>query len=220
MYLDSRLMARARNASPFWHRACELVKGGIPGEALGGIHYREGEFAMKTSSEAGGVFGFDPGYLNDAGEFVDKGTPDECLRAIRTATAAICSTYQIEDNDINEDFFTACVVAAHELKGKIRLALDPQFKYLKDAIWGYNGRAWWHTASGSSDKTKAEADFSSYVMNDPLNHRTLYLVPPGKTVSEDGPDGMPITIVGPKFDTRPGAWIVYQELLARSRELA
>lgn len=218
-YLDVRLISRARLASPYWHRACELV-GALPGEALGGIHYREGEFAQHTATEAGGVFGFDPGYMNDAGELVEKGTKDECLRAIRTCTAAICSTYGIEDNDINDDFFTACVVAAHELKGKIRMAPDNGYKHIKDAIWGYNGRAWWHTPSGASDQTKMEADFSSYVMNDPLNHRTLYLVPPGKTVSQDGPDGKPITIFGPKFDTRPGAWIVYQELLARSRELA
>lgn len=219
-YLDPSLMARARAASPFWHRACELVQGGLVGEVLGGIHFREGEFAQHTRSEAGGVFGFDPGYMNDAGELVEQGTKDMCLRAIRTCTAAICATYGIEDNDINDDFYTACVVAAHELKGKIRLALDNDYKYLKDAVWGYNGRAQFHTPTGSSDKTKMDADFSSYVANDPLNHRTLYLVPPGKTVSQDGPDGTPITITGPIFDKRPGAWIIYRELLARSSDLA
>jgi len=220
MYLDARLIARARGVRPDWHRACELVGGGLPGDALGGLHYRESEFARTLAGEAGGPFGFDPGYLNDAGEFVGEGTPDECLRAIRTATAAICATYGVEDNDVSIDFFTACLVAAHELKGKIRMTPDGLGKYLKDAMWGYNGRAAWHTPSGKSDREKAEPDFSSYVMNDPLNHRTLYLVPPGKTVSEDGPDGRPITITGPKYDSRPGCWIVYQELMQRERELS
>ena len=233
-YLGADLMRLARAARPTWAKAGALV--GVPAEIVGGIHYRENEFGQKLPGEAGGPLGFDPGYMNDRGELVDAAQvtgPDgkpataedleaAALRAIRTCTAEICNDYGIDDGDVADDFFVACVVAAHELKRKLPKGIDAIGApgWWREALWRYNGAAAWHTPTGVSDRHLASAEYSSYVSNDPANRPALLLVPADHAITQETPAGDRVALRGPVYDHRPGAWIIYHELVTRAAELA
>lgn len=109
---------------------------------------------------------------------------------------AVLQRYDLSFQRVEADFLRAAVVSAYVLQSKVNFAIheattDPTL--LKDALWGYNGRFF------------GAADNSPYVANDPP-HRVLRIR--GSVIRADG---RRVRVDRP--DPRPGAWIIYQELL-------
>ena len=206
-YLSDRQMALIKKHLPIYQQACGLVQMGPP-LIMAGIHYREAEFA--TSSQVpGGAFQLDPG-----------GVGDELKNAIVKYTTMVCKLYGVPVKDIETDFFTACLVAVHELKSKVRVTtavLPIDDEALADAFWGYNGRSRHHTEFEQTQKGTMEPHWrwSPYVNNDPKNGVVLRITgtmpdpkDPTKRIKIDRPD------------PRPGALMIYREVRARQSELA
>jgi hypothetical protein len=93
----------------------------------------------------------------------------------------------------SRNFRFAVLAGAHHLKEKARCDLS-KWHCASDAAWGYNGRASWQ----KSDKE------SAYVWSDPKNGYPLKM-------KFRGSDGQFVEYV----DTRPGAMVVYRELILR-----
>ena len=156
----------------------------VPWQALAGVWYRE-SFSIAPPPTPGGSWQFDPvppsatlrSWLN---KYTDLSVTDKEKR-IKTGV---------------NDFETGCLFAAcllqHKVKGQ--LTLNSSDALIKDALWGYNGRAY------------GSADNSPYVMNGydkehyPL--RLIGTIPDGK--------GGRIKINNP--DLRPGAFVIYKQL--------
>lgn len=210
-YLGAGQVARVKQYLPEYTKACHTVNALIPPLALACIHYRESEFDTK-STIPGGPFQFDPGGSG-------KG---EVQKRIWDATVKICKKYGVKAEDIETTFSTACLVAAHELSSKIRGSIRSvdgtvDEDVLADALWGYNGRADCHTEAFQTGQGSEELSWqwSSYVAGDPQNGKTLKIR--GTVPDANAPNGRKL-IEHP--DLRPGALIVYRELVSRSKELA
>jgi len=197
-YLSDNQMALIKKHLPVYQQACGMA----------GIHYREAEFAT-FSQVPGGAFQLDPG-----------GTGDELKNAIVKYTAMVCKLYGVPVKDLETDFFTACLVAVHELKSKVRATTEItpiDDEALADAYWGYNGRSRHHTEFEQTQKGTMEPHWrwSPYVSNDPKNGIVLRITgtmpdpkDPTKRLKIDRPD------------PRPGALVIYREVRARQSELA
>jgi hypothetical protein len=108
----------------------------------------------------------------------------------------ILARFNLPFHRVEEDFFTAAVIAANHLQGKVMGRLHPDTVdevLIKDAFWGYNGRAY------------GAADDSPYVSNDPP---VRVLRVRGSVI---GPDGQRIFIDRPF--AKHGAIFIYRELL-------
>lgn len=205
-YLDARQIRVVRGLRGAYEAAVKLV-GGLPWQALAAIHYRENEFALRSTTP-GGPFQLDPG-----------GEGPDLRRRIEAYEDLVRKAYGIDGGSIETDLAFAALVAAHELRGKIRTELTrdeiADGDVLADALWGYNGRAPFHTSTGTADDKDWSWRWSPYVANDPKRGVVLRLrgtIPdasvPGGRRAIDRPDG------------RPGAFVVYRELIDRGGELA
>jgi len=206
-YLTKQQMLWVKDLRPAYILGCTVVGGGVPWESLAAIHYRENEFGM-VSRRPGGPFQLDPG--GSDGELKDR---------ITRHVHDVCQRYGQQYGSIEDNFTVACIVAADELKNKARGVIAKagvvDGDILADAFWGYNGRASNHTESGTKDPAKAHWCYSPYVANDPKRGVILRL---RGTVPDD-------TVPGGRRridieDQRPGALIIYRELVSRAAELA
>jgi hypothetical protein len=205
-YLHSRQLQAVRDLRSAYETAVRIV-GGLPWQAIAAVHFREAEFAQR-STIPGGPFQLDPG-----------GTGQELQERIEAYVAAVCKQYDVypAPGGIETDFALAAVVAAHELRSKVRAEIAAgclvDGEVLADALWGYNGRSKYHTASGQPDG-ESSWRYSPYVSNDPKRGVVLRI---RGTVPDATVQGGRRMIDRP--DPRPGAMIVYRELLARASEL-
>jgi hypothetical protein len=187
-YLKDRDLARIRLHWQEYDYAAKVV--GIPVEILPAIHYRESGLLdgwyshrmQQVRENIGGPFMLDLG--GDGPAFEAR---------IRAYEAKIFKLYVGEGPAprVSNNFDFACLVAAHELKTKMRKG-----KGLADAVWGYNGRA-----KGATLKTNA------YTWNNPIKgHKMIakYRDRHGEIVSY--------------IDERPGVMVIYGEILRLQKD--
>jgi len=206
-YLAKQQISRIRDLRRAYILGCTVVGGGIPWQALAAIHYRENEFGM-VSRRPGGPFQLDPG-----------GSEGELTVRIVQRVKDVCQRYGQQYGSIEDNFTVASIVAADELKNKARgviaKAVLVDEDILADAFWGYNGRASNHTEDGTKDPQRASWCYSPYVANDPKRGVILRLR--GTVPDDTVPGGRRRIDVE---DQRPGALIIYRELVSRAAELA
>ncbi len=165
-------------------RGENLVK--VPWQALAAIWYRE-SFSTDSPAVAGGPFQFDP-----------VPAPSQ-LQTMLQRYVEILTANQIQElvNQGVEEFASACIFAACHLRDVCRydLAVDKSDDAIKDAFYGYNGRAY-----GSSPND------SPYVMNNfDSAHSNMHII--GTLPANGG------RIHVDTIDLRPGAFTVYKQLL-------
>jgi hypothetical protein len=159
---------------------------GVPWQAVAAVWYRE-SFSVTPPKTLGGPFQFDPilepAIICNLLKFFTKLSELEIQHYARKGV---------------NDFETGALCAACWLRLKTKPVITPNVsdEVIKDAFYGYNGRAY-----GSADK-------SPYVMNG-LDEKHLNMVLRGTI--PDGKGGRKrIEIV----DKRPGAFTVYTQLKA------
>jgi hypothetical protein len=146
---------------------------GIPVAILPAIHLRESELRAgvysvrldKVVRNAGGPFMLDRGGDGSIA-FLDR---------IRAYEEKVFKLYKYPGSvapRVRRDFRFAALVAAHELKAKMR------GRGLADAVWGYNGRV-------------GEFALSAYVWNDPRAGKRLLLKRSRFGKPFEGPDERP-----------------------------
>ncbi len=160
-------------------------KAGVPVGLLPAIHYRESELYKgwwsprrhKVIASVGGPFGLDKG---------GEGTP-EFAKRIRAYEIKVFKFYGLQGEipHVANDFRFAALVAAHELKTKLRCR-----DCWTDAVWGYNGRASWTSMKRNP-----------YLFSDPRHGVRLTLR------YRDSKGGL---VSRP--DTRPGVMVLYHEI--------
>ena len=167
-------------------RAESLVH--VPWQAMAAIWYRE-SFSVTPPKTPGGPFQFDP-----------PNPPRSQLKASlkRYITALHESDIQQIVNDGVNVFSSACILAACHLRDKAKfvLANDHSDTAIKDAFYGYNGRAW-----------GPHPENSPYVMN---NFDTAHL---NMRIRGTVPDGNGGKKWIDTVDMQPGAFTVYKQLL-------
>ena len=166
---------------------------GVPWQAIAAVWYRENNLQL-ISARLGGPFQFDPPAqaleITNLLSSYTKLTADEIAEYIKAGI---------------DDFETGALVAACYLRHKSKAVLTPTCsdEDIKDAFWGYNGRAY------------GAADHSPYVMN-------------GWDKDHMGSDGKGMVLIGSlpdekdpskrievhTVDRRPGAFTVYTQLKA------
>jgi len=156
----------------------------VPWQVLAAIWYRE-SFSVTPPKTPGGPWQFDPvPPLSKLTYYLNKYT-----------TLSPDQKKQYTVKGIN-DFEAGGVFAACHLQSKVggRLSLDAPDELVKDALWGYNGRAY-----GSADK-------SPYVMNGfDEAHYPMRL----RGTIPDGRGGRKRVDIE---DRRPGAFTIYKQL--------
>jgi hypothetical protein len=181
-YLTKKDIQLIKKFMPEYKAAAKKI--GVPVLALPAIHYREsglrlGFYSFKRKvlvKNLGGPFMLDCG-----------GGGAEFTQRIREYEKKVFKLYYGDSQHtpkVSHQFWFACLVAAYELKTKMR---PDKWKdaLLPDALWGYNGRVTW-----------CGLESSSYVWNDPKNGHPLKMRVNGIE----------------SIDTRPGTMIIYQEL--------
>lgn len=185
-HLTDRDITRIKEFWPDYIYAARKV--GVPVPALPAIHYREADLFLglysakrkKANRNIGGPFMLDPG----GGK--------EFARRIRDHEIKIWKLYYGAGKapTVSRNFRFAAVVAAHELKSKLRCEAWT-YECLVDAVWGYNGRASW-----------TPVDENPYLWSNPSKNTQLifkYRNRQGELVSF--------------VDKRPGVMVVYSEIL-------
>ncbi|WP_303674760.1 hypothetical protein [Vampirovibrio chlorellavorus] len=157
---------------------------GVPWQAVAAVWYRE-SFSVTPPKTPGGPFQFDP--------VLQPETICNLLKFFTRLSSAEIEQYA--SKGIN-DFETGALCAACWLRLKTKPVITPEAsdEVIKDALYGYNGRAY-----GGADK-------SPYVMNGfDQTHRDMVL----RGTIPDGRGGRKwVEIV----DKRPGAFTVYKQL--------
>lgn len=159
---------------------------GVPWQAVAAIWTRE-SFSVAPPKTPGGPFQFDP----PLGKSI--------IRAVlkQYSSLSMAKIEEFATKGVN-DFETGayCCAAWLRIKCKPVLTVDSSDDVIKDAMYGYNGRAY-----GGADK-------SPYVMNGyDKDHVDMHL----KGTIPDGKGGRKkIDVV----DKRPGAFTVYKQLKA------
>ena len=222
-YLGPNEISRIRRFRPIYEKAASIV-GWLPWTALPPIHYRENDL-LERSQTVGGAFQLDPG-----------GPGDDLRKAIDEYVEIVGRLYSITLGNIETDFETAAIVGAHELKTKLRspaLIRPPLIDAgvdeaeLARGYLRYNGlgakltapdgttyRYYSERGQTGSGNPEASPDWSPYVANDPHSGRVLTM---RATQPDPSDPSKRISIQRP--DRRPGAIIIFREILARAAEL-
>ena len=180
--LNHGQIQRVKQVRPLLEKIEEVT--GVPWQAMLGIWYRE-SFSQAPPKTPGGPWQFDP--------IPSRGTQKGLLD--RFTQLSDSQKHEILEKGVN-DFYSGGVLAACFLRTKTRPVIHPGVadQVIKDAIYGYNGRAY-----GSADR-------SPYVMNGyDAQHFPMRLV---GTI----PDGRGGRISIDKTDQRPGAFTIYRQL--------
>jgi hypothetical protein len=157
---------------------------GVPWQAVAAVWYRE-SFSVTPPKTPGGPFQFDPVLepvtIRNLLKFFTKLSELEIQQYVRKGV---------------NDFETGALCAACWLRLKTRPVITPNVsdEVIKDAFYGYNGRAY-----GSADQ-------SPYVMNG-FDEKYLNMVLRGTI-----PDGQGGRKRVELVDKRPGAFTVYKQL--------
>lgn len=159
---------------------------GVPWQAIAAIWYRE-SFSVTPPKTPGGPFQFDPipahPVLDGLLQSFTHVTPAERERLISLGV-----------NDFEAGaIFCACWL---RLKSKFNLATDHSDEAMKDAFYGYNGRAW-----------GPHPESSPYVNNGADAHHT------DMHIRGSVPDGHGGRRWIDNVDKRPGAFVVYKQLI-------
>lgn len=180
-YLTSKDVAKIKTHWAAYSIAAEVTD--LPVEILPAIHHRESNLNL-------GFYSFKKKAIvkNVGGPFMlDKGSK-HFVKGIRDYETEIWRLYGYTGNPprISENFQFAALVAAHELKSKMRKG-----RGLDDAVWGYNGRI-----RGTTVKQNA------YTWNNPLKgHRMIF--------RHRDKQGHLLEFI----DERPGVMVIYGEIL-------
>jgi hypothetical protein len=185
-HLTRNQIDQIRRQKAVYLKAQELT--GVPWQAIAAIHYREHSLSPNNPSRIGGPFQFDPPLTEvQARNYLTKYT--------NLGKNLIIDEYA--KKGVN-DFQTAAILAACHMRHKCKPVLNPNSSDtdIKDAMWGYNGRAY-----GSADK-------SPYVMNmydkDHMNMIIVGTVPDIKNPKK--------RIRVRTVDKRPGSFTIYKEI--------
>ena len=157
-----------------------------------------------------GPFAYDPG---GAGPILESRI-DKYMRLV-------CERYAVDYGigTLNGNFLLAAVLAAFELKSKMRASIimptgSVDENALADACWGYNGRSNYHTPTGEWNEVEKSWKYSPYVSNDPAHGIQLRIK--GTIPDPNEPDGRKHIDI---MDERPGAIIVYREIVMRELDI-
>jgi hypothetical protein len=162
----------------------------VPWQAIASIWYRE-SFAIESPKTPGGPFQFDPK--------PNSIMISALLKSFVKMNPAAFDAFEIDVCRFGiEDFASAAIIAACWLRHQCRfdLSKDHSDTAIKDAFYGYNGRAW-----------GIHPESSPYVYNefDVMHH--------AMTIR----GSIPLKGGGRKFisskDLRPGAFTVYKQLI-------
>jgi hypothetical protein len=180
--LTDKQIARIRQVKHVFEKAEKIT--GVPWEAVAAVWYRE-SFSVTPPKTPGGPFQFDP-----------IPNRDVLLGLLLKFTHLKPSEIKAYlDKGVN-DFEAGAVFAACWLRLKTKPVITPDVSddVIKDAFYGYNGRAY-----GSADR-------SPYVMNGfDEKHKDMVL----RGTIPDGKGGRKrVEIV----DKRPGAFTIYKQL--------
>lgn len=190
-YLSDEQIKKIISVKPILQHAEQLT--GVPWQAIAAIWYRE-SFSITPPKTPGGPFQFDPIPIISIQEALLN----------RFAAFPLDQKYwdYVKHNQGVNVFECATLLAACWLRhqSKFNLAMDHSDAAIKDAFYGYNGRAW-----GKYPES------SPYVYNNfDLQHTNM-------VIRGSIPD--PSSKTGRKFistiDRRPGAFTVYRQLLDR-----
>lgn len=180
--LSEAQIERIRQIKPVFEKVKKLT--GVPWQAVAAIWYRE-SFSVTPPKTPGGPFQFDP--------VLDTASIRRLLLRFTSIPESQIEKYAHKGMN---DFETGALCAACWLRLKTGPIITPAVtdEIIKDAFYGYNGRAY-----GSADK-------SPYVMNgfDEM-HRDMIL----KGTIPDGRGGRKKVAI---IDKRPGAFTVYKQL--------
>ena len=180
--LSATQIERIRQVKPVFENMERLT--GVPWQAVAAVWYRE-SFSVTPPKTPGGPFQFDP--------VLSPATIRQLLK--RFTRLSVLEIEQYASKGVN-DFETGALCAACWLRLKTKPVITPTVsdEVIKDAFYGYNGRAY-----GSVEN-------SPYVMNgfdaQHLNMRLRGSIPDGKGGRQQ------IS----KIDKRPGAFTVYRQL--------
>lgn len=178
---------KIKTVKPILLKAQQLT--GVPWQAIAAVWYRE-SFSIAPPKTPGGPFQFDP--------IPAVAIIEGLLRTFVPLFPALLVEYA--ESMVVNDFEKAAVLAACWLryKSKYPLAKDHSDRALKDAFYGYNGRAW-----------GPHPESSPYVYNN-FDSKHMNMVIRGSI-----PD--PKSKTGRRFistiDKRPGAFTVYRQLI-------
>jgi hypothetical protein len=180
--LSDTQIERIRKVKPVFENVERLT--GVPWKAVAAVWYRE-SFSVTPPKTPGGPFQFDP--------ILSPSTIRQLLKRFTKLSVLEIEQYAIKG--VN-DFETGALCAACWLRLKTKPVITPAVsdEVIKDAFYGYNGRAY------------GSADNSPYVMSgfdaQHLNMRLRGSIPDGKGGRK------PIS----KIDKRPGAFTVYKQI--------
>jgi hypothetical protein len=180
--LTDRQIDRIRQVKHVFEKAQNLT--GVPWQAIAAVWYRE-SFSVTPPKTPGGPFQFDP-VLNPV-------TQRTLLKRFTQLSDAEIERYV---NKGCNDFEAGALYAACWLRLKTKPVITPDVSddVIKDAFYGYNGRAY-----GSADR-------SPYVMSGFDDKHTDMVL---RGTIPDGKGGRKrVEIV----DKRPGAFTVYKQL--------
>lgn len=182
--LSDRQIERIRQVKHVFEKVKRLT--GVPWQAVAAVWYRE-SFSVTPPKTPGGPFQFDP--------VLQPETISNLLKFFTRLSSSEIDQYARKG--IN-DFETGALCAACWLRLKTKPVITPDAsdEVIKDAFYGYNGRAY-----GGADK-------SPYVMNGfDENYKDMVL----RGTIPDGKGGRKrIEFI----DKRPGAFTVYKQLKA------
>ncbi len=184
--LSDAQIERIRQVKHVFEKVEKLT--GVPWQAVAAVWYRE-SFSVTSPKTPGGPFQFDPVLqpvtIHNLLKFFTKLSEFEIQQAVRKGV---------------NDFETGALCAACWLRLKTKPVITPNVsdEVIKDAFYGYNGRAY------------GNADQSPYVMNGfDEKHRDMVL----RGTIPDGKGGRKrVEFV----DRRPGAFTVYKQLKTRT----
>lgn len=180
--LSEAQIERIRQVKHIFEKVERLT--GVPWQAVAAVWYRE-SFSVTPPKTPGGPFQFDP--------VLQPETIRNLLKFFTRLSSAEIEQYA--SKGIN-DFETSALCAACWLRLKTKPVITPEAsdEVIKDAFYGYNGRAY-----GSVDK-------SPYVMNGlDTAHKDMVL----RGTLPDGKGGRKRVAF---IDKRPGAFTVYKQL--------
>lgn len=184
LQLSNAQIQRIWEVKPIFEKI-ELLAG-VPWQALAAVWYRE-SFSVAPPKTPGGPFQFDP--------IPPPATLKRLLQ--RFTSLPEMAVEQYVEKGVN-DFEAGALFAACWLRLKVGPVVTPQASdaLMKDAFYGYNGRAY-----GSADR-------SPYVMNgySPQHHHM--------TLRGTIPDGQGGRRRVEIVDKRPGAFTIYKQLKA------
>lgn len=182
--LSEAQIERIRQVKPVFEKVEKLT--GVPWQAVAAVWYRE-SFSVTSPRTPGGPFQFDPVLqpvtIRNLLNFFTKLPELEIQHYARKGV---------------NDFETGALCAACWLRLKTKPVITPHVsdEVIKDAFYGYNGRAY------------SSIDKSPYVMNG-FDEQHLNMMLRG-TIPDGQGDRKRVEIV----DKRPGAFTVYKQLKA------